>query len=150
MRIFRHSSGRGAAFTDERNVFILHCYLTPKKVIDVDVLGEENFHLDALRYAHFSGACSTEQERVVPLVVDTQLQQMLAAEVVGSGAVPGHHQSDVVELAVHAIEVGKVEPRRQTEQDVDRDDETRAAERRCMVWLTSRRPRLNLSHEEQT
>ena len=74
IRIFRQASRCRAAFPDERNVFDHRGSPTPQKVIDVDILREEHFHLDALRHPNFSATCPAEQERVVVFVVDTQRQ----------------------------------------------------------------------------
>jgi len=151
VRIFRQSSRRRAAFADSRNVPNHLRTSTPQKVTDVDVLGEQYFHLDADRHSHLSSECPAEQERVVVVgVVEAERQQMAAAEVVGCGAGSSHHQRDVVTPAVHAVEVAEVEARRETDQHVDGHQQTSAAERRHAERLTCRRASLHLSHEKQT
>jgi len=57
VRIFRQASRRRAAFADSWNVFDDLRSSTFQKLCDVDVLGEQQFDLDAHRHSHLSVTC---------------------------------------------------------------------------------------------
>ena len=57
VRIFRQASRCRAAFADSWNVFDDLRSSTFQKLCDVDVLGEQQFDLDAHRHSHLSVTC---------------------------------------------------------------------------------------------